>query len=108
MGFTREAETPDVYFDMIGRAFADPEGTAVTTEEMSLAWCFADLYMKAVPKSLPWSYQKFWPSILEEWPMARALGPDGARFDSVFAIFAGELALPDGVVGTLDTDGGDG
>jgi Tetratricopeptide repeat len=101
LGFTREMETSDAYFDAIGKAFADPEGTAVTTAEMSLAWCFADLYMNDVPKDLPWSYQRFWPSILEAWPMDRVLGPDGARFDRVFAIFGGEVDLPDGVVGAL-------
>jgi hypothetical protein len=102
MGCTREVETEDAYFEAIRRAFDDPVSTAVTAEEIDRAWCFADLYLNDVPKALPWSYQRFWPSILEDWPMARVLGADGARFDRVFAVFAGEIELPDGIVGRLD------
>jgi hypothetical protein len=102
LGFTRETESANDYFAAIAAAFADPDGTAMTAAEMALAWCFADLYMSDVPKDLPWSYQRFWPSILEDWPMQRVLGADGACFDRVFAIFGGEVDLPDGVVGALD------
>ncbi len=107
MGFTREPATADVYFEAIRCAFADPEGTKMTEAEMARAWCFADLYVNDVNKALPWSYQRFWPSILDDWPMARALGPEGASFDPVFAIFAGDVELPDGIVGTIAVDESD-
>jgi hypothetical protein len=100
-GFSREAATADAYFKMIGRAFDDPDGSALTAEEVERAWRFADLFLIQVPKALPWSYQRFWPSILEEWPMARVLGAEGAVFNDVFAVFAGEVDLPDGMVGAI-------
>lgn len=100
-GFSREAATADEYFAMVARAFQDPDGCALTVEEMTRAWRFADLYLLQVPKSLPWSYQRFWPSMLDEWPMTRVLGAEGAIFDDVFAAFAGEVDLPDGLVGAL-------
>jgi tetratricopeptide (TPR) repeat protein len=105
LGFTRELSTAEAYFDAIRHAFADPEGTKVTAESMTLAWCFADLYVNDVNQPLPWLYQRFWPSIQETWPMARVLGPEGAPFDPVFAVFAGEVDLPDGVVGRIVADG---
>lgn len=101
MGFTREMHTAEDYFDAIRCGFEDPEAVAVTEAEMALAWCFADLYMNDASQSLPWSYQKFWPSILEDWPMERVLGPEGQQFARVFAAFAGEIDLPDGIVGNL-------
>ena len=102
-GFTREAVTPDSYFEMIRRAFADPNGAALTQREIDLSWCFADLYMTQTPKPFPWSYQQFWPSIRQNWPMDRVLGEDGeAAFGKVFAVFAGEVDPPDGIVGALD------
>jgi hypothetical protein len=100
-GFSREAATAEEYFAMVERAFEDPDGCALTIEEMTRAWRFADLYLLQVPKSLPWSYQRFWPSMLDEWPMTRVLGAEGAIFDDVFAAFAGEVDLPDGLVGAL-------
>jgi len=100
-GFTREAHSVDAYFAMITRGFEDPEGSAVTVEEMDRAWRFADLYLIRSQNTLPWSYQRFWPSILETWPMERVLGPDGDAFDPVFAVFAGEVDLPDGIVGEV-------
>ena len=67
-----------------------------------LSWCFADLYMTQAPKPFPWSYQQFWQSILRDWPMDRVLGDEGeAAFGKVFAVFAGEADLPDGIVGVL-------
>jgi len=100
-GFSREAPTAEAYFEMIMRAFDDPDGSALTKEEMARAWRFADLFLIQVPKALPWSYQRFWPSILETWPMTRVLGAEGAVFNDVFAVFAGELDLPDGMVGAI-------
>lgn len=101
-GFTREAATADAYFSMIERAFEDPDVSALTQAEIDLSWVFADLYMTQAPKSLPWSYQQFWPSILDDWPMDRVLGAEGeAAFGKVFAVFAGEVDLPDGIVGDL-------
>lgn len=101
-GFTREATSLDAYFGMIQDAFRDPDATALTRREIDLAWVFADLYMNQAPKPFPWSYQRFWPSILEEWPMPRVLGGEGeAAFGSIFAIFAGEIDLPDGIIGEL-------
>lgn len=101
-GFTREASSSDAYFGMIRDAFEDPDATALTREEIDLAWVFADLYMTQTPKSFPWSYQQFWPSILEDWPMVRVLSAEGeAAFGRVFAVFAGEADLPDGIVGEL-------
>lgn len=101
-GFTREASTPEEYFGMIRAAFEDPDATALTQNEIDLAWVFADLYMTQTPKSFPWSYQQFWPSVLEEWPMSRVLSEEGiAEFGRVLAVFAGETDLPDGIVGEL-------
>ncbi len=105
-GFSREAPTAAAYFEMIARAFDDPDGSALTPDEMARAWRFADLFLIQVPKALPWSYQRFWPSILETWPMARVLGADGAAFNDVFAVFAGEVDLPDGMVGALGAGDG--
>jgi tetratricopeptide (TPR) repeat protein len=108
-GFTREAATPEAYFDMIAAALADPDGNALTPDEIERAWRYADLYIVQALKALPWSYQRFWPSILEEWPMARVLGPEGvAAFDRIFAVFAGEIELPDGIVGDLGAPAGTG
>jgi hypothetical protein len=108
-GFTREAATPEAYFDMIAAALADPDGNALTPDEIERAWRYADLYIVQALKPLPWSYQRFWPSILEEWPMSRVLGPEGfAAFDRIFAVFAGEIDLPDGIVGDLGAPAGTG
>lgn len=101
-GFTREAASAETYFAMIEQGFDDPAGSAVTEEAMERAWRFAELYLIRSQHTLPWSYQRFWPSIIEDWPMERVLGPDGVRFDRVFAIFGGEVDLPDGIVGALD------
>ncbi len=102
-GFTREASTLDAYFGMIQDAFQDPDATALTQREIDLAWVFADLYMTRAPKPFPWSYQRFWPSILEEWPMSRVLSDEGeTAFGGVFAVFAGEVDLPDGIIGELE------
>ena len=101
-GFTREAATPEGYFGMIRKAFEDPDASALTQKEIELSWVFADLYMTQAPKPFPWSYQQFWLSILDGWPMGRVLGPEGAAaFGKVFAVFAGEVDLPDGIVGDL-------
>jgi len=101
-GFTREAETADAYFRMVQQAFEDPSASALTQREIDLSWVFADLYMTQAPESFPWSYQQFWPSILDGWPMDRVLGPEGeVAFGKVFAVFAGEIDLPDGIVGDL-------
>jgi tetratricopeptide (TPR) repeat protein len=106
-GFTREAATPEAYFDMIAAALADPDGNALTPDEIERAWRYADLYIVQALKPLPWSYQRFWSSIRDEWPMARVLGPEGAApFDRVFAVFAGEIELPDGIVGDLGAPAG--
>lgn len=87
---------------MIRDAFADPDATALTPSKIDLAWVFADLYMTQTPKPFPWSYQRFWASILEEWPMPRVLSAEGmAEFGRIFAVFAGEIDLPDGIVGDL-------
>lgn len=101
-GFTREASTPEEYFGMIRDAFEDPDATELMQYEIDLAWVFADLYMTQTPKPFPWSYQQFWASILDEWPMPRVLSAEGmAQFGGIFAVFAGEADLPDGVVGDL-------
>lgn len=101
-GFTREAATPEDYFGMIRQAFEDPDASALTQQEIALSWVFADLYMIQAPKPFPWSYQQFWPSILDDWPMRRVLSADGeAAFGKVFAVFAGEVDLPEGIVGDL-------
>jgi hypothetical protein len=38
--------------------------------------------------------------------MTRVLGAEGAIFDDVFAVFAGEVELPDGLVGALGAEDG--
>ncbi len=101
-GFTREATSLDAYFGMIQDAFQYPDATALAQNEIDLAWVFADLYITQVPKPFPWSYQEFWPSILEKWPMSRVLSAEGeAAFGKVLAVFAGEVDLPDGIIGSL-------
>lgn len=103
-GFTREAATPEAYFELIERTLIDPEGAAMTADEIERAWRFADLYMVQMLKTLPWSYRQFWPSILEKWPMARVLGDEGRKaFGDIFAVFGGEVDLPEGMVGGVQT-----
>ncbi len=101
-GFTRQITGQDEYFARIEAVLSEPDRNAMTQEQVDLAWCFADLYIHDTAKELPWDHRAFWPSILEGWPMAQVLSETGrAKFDRVFAALAGEVDLPDGLVGRL-------
>ena len=104
LGFTREAEYREQYFRILQQALDDPEASAMTPRQIELAWCFADLVVAQAPKLFPWLHRSFWPSAVEDWPMARVLGEDGwTRFESAFRILAGEVPLPNGIVGLPDS-----
>lgn len=101
-GFTRDAGSEEEYFRMIRRTLENPDSIAMTDREVELAWCFADLAVYAAPKRFPWTPQDFWRDVLEEWPIGRVLGGEGmTRFGKVFSALAGEVELPDGVVGDI-------
>jgi hypothetical protein len=101
-GFTRDAGNEVEYFRMVSRTLENPDSIAMTDREIELAWCFADLSVYTAPKAFPWSPRNFWRHVLEEWPVARVLGPEGqARFGKVFSILGGEVELPDGIVGNI-------
>ncbi len=75
----------------------------MTDRQIELAWCFADLYFNRVPKQIPWSYPRFWQSITRDSPMEWVLGEEGrARYEPVFAVFGGDIEMPDGIIGALD------
>jgi tetratricopeptide (TPR) repeat protein len=102
-GFTRQITGQDEYFARIEAVLSEPDRNAMTQAQVDLAWCFADLYIHDTAKELPWDNRAFWPSILEAWPMPQVLSESGrAKFDPVFAALAGEIDLPDGIVGRLN------
>lgn len=101
IGFTREAGSLEDFFRLIRIALDDPDGTAMTEQQVDLAWCFADLMIARAAKPFPWPHGRFWRSIIEDWPMERVLSePGGGVFEEVFAILGGERKLPDGIVGS--------
>ena len=100
MGFTRDAQDEDDYFRMVRRGLESPDAVAMTDREIELAWCFADLCVHTAPKPFPWSERNFWPDIVENWPFERVFSEQGrARFGDTFALLAGEIECPDGIVG---------
>ncbi|MCG8548202.1 MAG: tetratricopeptide repeat protein [Alphaproteobacteria bacterium] len=102
LGFTDEAVNEEDYARRIQEALADPATTAMTTRQVELARCFADLYFHDTPKPFPWPEERFWQSVTEEWTMDRVLGEEGqARFGDLFAVLAGDIPSADGLVGTL-------
>ncbi|MEM9682066.1 MAG: hypothetical protein AAF942_02265 [Pseudomonadota bacterium] len=102
-GFTRDAEDEDDYFRVIRRAMENPDAVAMTDREIEIAWCFADMCMHDAPKPFPWSRDRFWRDISEDWPLSRVLGSEGvARFGPVFAAMGGEIDFADGVCGRID------
>lgn len=104
LGFTRDAQSREHYFGMIDQILADPGGMQCSQRDIELAWCFADLIMNKTGRPYPWHYTDPWGSILGDWPMERVLSPDGeAAFGETFAILAGEIDLPDGIVGDVET-----
>lgn len=101
-GFTRDAGSDEEYFRIVRRTLENPDSIAMTDREIELAWCFADLSVYAAPKSFPWTPRNFWRDVLAEWPVSRVLGGEGmTRFGKVFSVLAGEIDLPDGVVGDI-------
>jgi tetratricopeptide (TPR) repeat protein len=103
IGFTREAETMEDFFRLIRLALDDPDRTAMTEQQVELAWCFVDLMITTAAKPFPWPHGRFWQSIIEDWPMERVLNdPSGGIFEEFFAILGGERTLADGMVGSPD------
>lgn len=101
IGFTREADSMDDFFRLIRLALDDPDRTAMTEQQVDLAWCFADLMIATAAKPFPWPHRRFWRSIIEDWPMERVLSdPSNGIFEGVFAILGGERKLADGIVGS--------
>ncbi len=101
IGFTREADSMEDFFRLVRVALDDPDGTAMTQQEVDLAWCFADLMVASAAKPFPWPHGRFWQSIVEDWPMERILTePSGGIFEEVFAVLGGERNLADGIVGS--------
>ncbi len=103
VGFTREADSMEDFYRLIRLALDDPDRTAMTEQQVDLAWCFADLMVATAAKPFPWPHGRFWRSIIEDWPMERVLSqPSGGAFEEVFAILGGERKLVDGVVGSAE------
>ncbi len=101
IGVTRQAETMEDFFRLIRLALDDPDGTALTEQQIDLAWCFVDLMISTAAKPFPWPHGRFWQSVLEDWPMERVLRePSSGIFEDVFAILGGERTLTGGLVGS--------
>ena len=88
-GFTIDPGTPEEYFIWIDRVLRDPKTFRLTTRQIELAWCYADLFFNQWPRPFPWHTTSLG-SDLKKWPIGRMLSPEGdEKFGEVFNILSG-------------------
>jgi len=87
-GFTFDPETPEEYFIWIDRVLRDPKAFRLTTRQIELAWCYADLFFNQWPRPFPWHTTTLGRD-LKIWPIRRMLSPEGdEKFGEVFSILS--------------------
>ncbi|MBN2147133.1 MAG: hypothetical protein JW726_07075 [Anaerolineales bacterium] len=88
-GFTLDPDTWEAYFETLSRVLDDPAQYRLAREQVDLAWQYAYCFFFAYPHPFPWHILHIWPD-LEEWPVARALSPEGqAQFGQTFRYLTG-------------------
>ena len=86
-GFTQDAFTREAYIAGVRQQLNGP--SALTQEQIDLAWCYIDVYMNQWCRPFPWCLASF-PSDIREWPLARVLNAEGMeRFAETFTILGG-------------------
>jgi hypothetical protein len=86
-GFTLDPVSWDEYFALLDHALATP--TALTPQQVELAWRYAYHFFYSYPRPFPWRLISF-SKDLQTWPLKRVLGAEGqAEFGATFTRLAG-------------------
>jgi hypothetical protein len=93
-GFTLDPASWQAYDRLIAqllqKALTDPASIRLTRPQVERAWNYAYRFFFEFPLPYPWHLLHFW-NEFEQWPMARALSPEGqAQFGRAFRALAGE------------------
>jgi len=89
-GFTLDPTTWEDYFELLGKALADPGRYRLTREQVDQAWNYAYRFFFEYPHPFPWHLLHIWKD-LETWPLSRLLGEGGfASYQKTFDYLVGE------------------
>jgi hypothetical protein len=83
-GFTLDPNTPEEYFSLIDDVLQNPKVFRLTSRQIELALCYADIFFNEWLPQFPWRVgPRLWRD-LKEWPIARMLSSEGdERFGGV-------------------------
>jgi hypothetical protein len=89
-GFTLDPGSWEEYFREMEAVLVNPASCRPGRAQVERAWQYAYRFFFEYPDPFPWHLLHFW-NELEEWSLARVLGPEGqAQFGATFRTLSGE------------------
>jgi hypothetical protein len=89
-GFTLDPATWEAYFEILGKAIANPVLYRPTRQQVDLAWNYAYRFFFEYPHPFPWHVVHFWKDEAT-WSLGRVLSQEGqAAFGKTLRYLVGE------------------